>query len=75
MDLFIDSAVTLAVIWIAFKFAWYTIKKVTLNLILGYATYWVLIDIFHTTVNMGVISWVLTALLGPIPVLFMAFFK
>lgn len=74
MDIAIDGIVALLVAFVAIKVAWFTVKKVAMNLIVGYATFWVLTELFHVHVGMGFISWTLTALLGPIPVLIMALF-
>ena len=67
MDLVVTAAVAVVVIYTIFKVAFYTIKRVGFNLILGYAAYFL-----HIPVDMTVLMWFLTAVLGPIPVIVVA---
>ncbi|WP_251441402.1 hypothetical protein [Veillonella intestinalis] len=72
MDLIVTAVVAVVVIYIIFKVAFYTVKKVGLNLILGYAAFYVCNNFFHIPVDMTVLMWFLTAVLGPIPVIVVA---
>lgn len=69
MDLIIYAVVALLVAWTGIKVTWFTFKKVAGNIVIGYLTYFVMTSILGLSVPMGVISWIFTALLGPIPVI------
>ncbi len=69
MELMLSTAITILVAIVIFKVAFYSLKKVIINLILGYATWWVLGYVFDITVPMTYIWWILTALFGPFMVL------
>lgn len=73
MDLVVTAAVAVVVIYTIFKVAFYTIKRVGFNLILGYAAFYISTNFFHIPVDMTVLMWFLTAVLGPIPVIVVAF--
>lgn len=72
MDLVVTAAVAVVVIFTIFKVAFYTIKRVGFNLILGYAAYYVSVNFLHIPVDMTALMWFLTAVLGPIPVIVVA---
>ena len=62
------------VVVIAFKLAFYTIKKVIVNVVLGLATYMVCIHVLNIPMDIGVGIWALTVLLGPIPMVLAALY-
>ena len=64
----ISAVVSVAVAYIAFKVAFFTIKRVAMNAVTGILTYLVCVHILN--IPMGV--WALTAILGPIPMLIAA---
>ena len=62
------------VIVIALKLAFFTIKKVALNVILGIVTYMVCIYVLHIPMDIGFGVWALTVLFGPIPMVLAALY-
>ena len=69
-----STAIAILVVVIAFKLAFYTIKKVIVNVVLGLATYMVCIHVFNIPMDIGVGIWALTVLLGPIPMVLAALY-
>lgn len=66
--------VSILVAIVAFKVAFFTIKRVVTNAVLGVATYWVCANILHIPMDTGIVTWVLTGLLGPIPMVISALY-
>ena len=62
-----DAIISVFVIVIALKLAFFTIKKVALNVVLGIVTYLVCVYVLHIPMDIGFGVWALTILLGPIP--------
>ena len=75
----ISAAVSVAVAYIAFKVAFFTIKRVVINAVTGVLTYWVCVNVLNIPMDIGLGTWALTAILGPIPMVIAAgwygFFK
>ncbi|WP_052076866.1 hypothetical protein [Veillonella montpellierensis] len=59
----------IVVIALLIKIAFYTIKRIVLNVAVGYLFYLGVNHFSHTTVDMSFLSWLLTAPLGPLPVI------
>ncbi len=74
MDYILQAVVAVVVAWMIIKVAWFTIKRVATNVFLGMITYAVITEVFHTPLDMNIMLWALTAVLGPIPVLGLAYF-
>ena len=74
MDFLMYGAVALLVAWVIIKVAWFTVKRVATNVFLGMITYAVATEVFHIPMDMNIMLWALTAVLGPIPVLGLAYF-
>ena len=74
MDFLMYGAVALLVAWVIIKVAWFTVKRVATNVFLGMISYAVITEVFHVSLDMTVMLWALTAVLGPIPVLGLAYF-
>ena len=62
-----EAVISVFVIVIALKIAFFTIKKVALNMVLGIVTYLVCVHVLHIPMDIGFGVWALTVLLGPIP--------
>lgn len=62
-----EAVISVFVIVIALKLAFFTIKKVAINVALGLATYMVCIHVLNIPMDIGVGIWALTVLFGPIP--------
>lgn len=74
MDFLMYGAVALLVAWVVIKVAWFTVKRVATNVFLGIISYAVITEVFHVSLDMNIMLWALTAVLGPIPVLGLAYF-
>lgn len=74
MDYILQAAVVMIVAGVIIKVAWFTIKRVATNVFLGMITYAVATEVFHISMDMNSMLWALTAVLGPIPVLGLAYF-
>ncbi len=74
MDFLMYGAVALLVAWVIIKVAWFTVKRVVTNVFLGIISYAVITEVFHVSLDMNIMLWALTAVLGPIPVLGLAYF-
>lgn len=61
--------VAIVIIGFLFKIAFYTIKRVVFNIVLGYIFYFGASNFTHTPMDMSFLGWILTAPLGPIPVI------
>ncbi len=77
MEVFLASPIvsmigTLIVAILVFKIAFFTIKKVVLNLIMGGIAYYVAVHFFNIPMDIGFFVWALTALFGPIPMIVVA---
>ena len=62
-----EAIISVFVIVIALKLAFFTIKKVAINVALGIVTYMVCIYVLHIPMDIGFGVWALTVLFGPIP--------
>ena len=62
-----EAVISVFVIVIALKLAFFTIKKVAINVALGIVTYMVCIHVLNIPMDIGVGIWALTVLFGPIP--------
>ena len=69
-----EAIISVLVIVIALKLAFFTIKKVALNVILGIVTYMVCIYVLHIPMDIGFGVWALTVLFGPIPMVLAALY-
>jgi conserved domain protein len=74
MDYLVQAVVAIIVAWTIIKVAWFTIKRVATNIFLGMITYAIVTEVFHVSMDMNIMLWALTAVLGPIPVLGLAYF-
>ncbi len=74
MDYLVQSVVAVVVAWTIIKVAWFTVKRVATNIFLGMITYAIVTEVFHVSMDMNIMLWALTALLGPVPVLGLAYF-
>ena len=70
----ISAVVSVAVAYIAFRVAFFTIKRVAMNVVIGGLTYWVCVYILNIPMDIGVGIWALTAILGPIPMVLAAIY-
>ena len=70
----ISAVISIAVAYIAFKVAFFTIKRVAMNVVIGGLTYWVCVYILNIPMDIGVGIWALTAILGPIPMVLAAIY-
>ena len=70
----ISAVISIAVAYIAFKVAFFTIKRVAMNVVNGGLTYWVCGYILNIPMDIGVGIWALTAILGPIPMVLAAIY-
>lgn len=68
----ISVVISIAVAYIAFKVAFFTLKRVILNAATGALTYWVCVNVLNIPIDIGIGTWALTALLGPIPMIIAA---
>lgn len=68
----ISVVIFIAVAYIAFKVAFFTLKRVVLNVATGVLTYWVCVNVLNIPIDIGIGTWALTALLGPIPMIIAA---
>ena len=68
----ISVGISIAVAYIAFKVAFFTLKRVVLNAATGALTYWVCVNVLNIPMDIGLGTWALTAILGPIPMLIAA---
>ena len=69
-----EAIISVLVIVIALKLAFFTIKKVALNVILGIVTYMVCIYVLHIPMDIGFGVWALIVLFGPIPMVLAALY-
>lgn len=74
MDYLVQAVVAIIVAWTIIKVAWFTIKRVATNIFLAMMTYAIVTEVFHVSMDMNIMLWALTAVLGPIPVLGLAYF-
>ncbi len=74
MDYIVQAVVAIIVAWTIIKVAWFTVKRVATNIFLGMITYAIVTEVFHVSMDMNIMLWALTAVLGPIPVLGLAYF-
>ncbi len=65
-------AITVVAVVIAFKMAFYTLKKVVLNALMGAAVYLVATQVLHVQLDPSLWVWGLTILFGPIPMAILA---
>ncbi len=75
MDYILQAVVAVVVAWVIIKVAWFTIKRVAINVFLGMLTYAVATEALHVPLDMNIMLWALTAVLGPIPVLGLAYLR
>ncbi len=75
MDYILQAVVAVVVAWVIIKVAWFTIKRVAINVFLGMLTYAVATEVLHVPLDMNIMLWALTAVLGPIPVLGLAYLR
>ena len=68
----ISAVVSVAVAYIAFKVAFFTLKRVVFNAATGALTYWVCVNVLNIPMDIGMGTWALTAILGPIPMIIAA---
>ena len=68
----ISAIISIAVAYIAFKVAFFTLKRVVLNAATGVLTYWVCVNVLNIPMDIGIGTWALTAILGPIPMIIAA---
>jgi hypothetical protein len=74
MDYLVQAVVAVVVAWTIIKVAWFTVKRVATNIFLGMITYAIVTEVFHVSMDMNIMLWALTAVLGPVPVLGLAYF-
>lgn len=74
MDYLVQAVVAVVVAWTIIKVAWFTVKRVATNIFLGMITYAIVTEVFHVSMDMNIMLWALTAVLGPVAVLGLAYF-
>jgi len=74
MDYLVQAVVAVVVAWTIIKVAWFTVKRVATNIFLVMITYAIVTEVFHVSMDMNIMLWALTAVLGPVPVLGLAYF-
>lgn len=74
MDYIMTAAVAVIIAWVVIKVAWFTIKRVAMNVFLGIISYAFVTEALHIPVDMNIMWWALTMILGPLPVLGLAYF-
>ena len=74
MDYLVQAVVAVVVAWTIIKVAWFTVKRVATNIFLGMITYAIVTEVFHVSMDMNIMLWALTAVLGTVPVLGLAYF-
>ena len=74
MDYLVQAVVAVVVAWTIIKVAWFTVKRLATNIFLGMITYAIVTEVFHVSMDMNIMLWALTAVLGPVPVLGLAYF-
>lgn len=65
-------AITVIAVAIAFKMAFYTLKRVLLNAFMGAAVYLAATQVLHVQLDPSLWVWGLTILFGPIPMAILA---
>ena len=70
----VSTIVSIIVAYVAFKVAFFTIKKVAMNVVTGFITYWVCVHILNIPMDIGFGIWALTVLFGPIPMVLAALY-
>lgn len=68
----VSVAITVIAVAIAFKMAFYTLKKVALNALMGAAVYLAATQVLHVQLDPSLWVWGLTILFGPIPMAILA---
>ena len=68
----VSAVISIAVAYIAFKVAFFTLKRVVLNAVTGALIYWVCVNVLNIPMDIGMGTWALTAILGPIPMIIAA---
>ncbi len=68
----VSAVITIAVAYIAFKVAFFTLKRVVINAVTGALTYWVCVNVLNIPMDIGMGTWALTVVLGPIPMIIAA---
>ena len=68
----ISAVISIAVAYIAFKVAFFTLKRVVLNAVTGALTYWVCVNVLNIPMDISMGTWALTVVLGPIPMIIAA---
>lgn len=79
MELLLTSPIastiaTIIVAYIAFRVAFFTIKKVVINAVLGGITYLVCVNVLQIPMDIGFGVWALTILFGPVPMILAALY-
>ena len=69
-----EVLISVFVIVIALKLAFFTIKKVVINVVLGFVAYMVCIHVLNIPMDIGFGVWALTVLFGPIPMVLAALY-
>ena len=67
-----SGVITVIAVAIAFKMAFYTLKKVVLNALMGAAVYLAATQVLHVQLDPSLWVWGLTILFGPIPMAILA---
>lgn len=65
-------AITVVAVAIAFKMAFYTLKRVVFNALMGAAVYLAATQVLHVQLDPSLWVWGLTILFGPIPMAILA---
>ena len=68
----VSAVISIAVAYIAFKVAFFTLKRVVINAATGALTYWVCVNVLNIPMDIGMGTWALTTILGPIPMIIAA---
>lgn len=70
----VSIVIAIVVAIVAFKMTFFTLKKVFWNLVTGFATYWICVNILNIPMDVGFGIWSLTVLFGPIPMILAAIY-
>ena len=75
MDITIQGIVGVIAVIVLFKLAFYTVKKVVIHVITGYAAYYIATAYFGVPIDLGLLLWALMALFGPLPIIVVGLWK
>lgn len=75
MDITMQGILGVIAVIVLFKLAFYTVKKVIIHVITGYAAYYIATAYFGIPIDLGIMMWALMALFGPLPIVAVGLWK